>query len=212
MLIFLFFKLEKKKFYCVILTNFAYFFGKKNPQFFNIKNLKIKSLGRSFSQLCKQVLTEKWMFLVRVKYMKTNYWSKNKGWQWGWCKWFTELQLQMVINSFGNQKYMQPMGRLKHALKVPWFFLFQVLVGAGGGGGESFFHFFFVPFMFLSSSLWIPNMFPKFQMCSPRVFLIASGFNPICFAQSPPHLTYIHEPKGKALHLAIESSILGELP
>jgi hypothetical protein len=26
---------------------------------------------------------------------------------------------KMVINSFGNQKYMQPMGRLKHALKVP---------------------------------------------------------------------------------------------
>jgi hypothetical protein len=62
------------------------------------------------------------------------------------------------------------------------------------------------------SKKWVPNMFPKFQMCSPRVFLIASGFNPICFAQNPPHLTYIHEPKGKALHLAIESSILGELP
>jgi len=26
---------------------------------------------------------------------------------------------KMVINSFGNKKYMQPMGRLKHALKVP---------------------------------------------------------------------------------------------
>jgi len=32
-------------------------------------------------------------------------------------------------------------------------------------------------------------------------------FNPICFAQSPPLLTYISEPKGEALHLSTESSI-----
>ncbi len=31
--------------------------------------------------------------------------------------------------------------------------------------------------------------------------------NPICFAQSPPLLTYIGEPKGEALHLSTESSI-----
>ncbi len=31
--------------------------------------------------------------------------------------------------------------------------------------------------------------------------------NPICFAQSPPLLTYIGEPKGEALHLFTESSI-----
>ncbi len=36
--------------------------------------------------------------------------------------------------------------------------------------------------------------------------------NPICFAQSPPFLTYIGGPKGEALfHLPIESSILGSL-
>jgi hypothetical protein len=33
--------------------------------------------------------------------------------------------------------------------------------------------------------------------------------NPICFAQSPPLLTYIGEPKGEALHLSTESSIFG---
>jgi hypothetical protein len=31
----------------------------------------------------------------------------------------------MVTNSFENQKYMQPMGTLKQALKVPWFFSFK---------------------------------------------------------------------------------------
>jgi hypothetical protein len=45
------------------------------------------------------------------------------------------------------------------------------------------------------------NMFPRFQMCSPRVFPIPPHLNPICFAQSPPLLTYIGGPKGEALHL-----------
>jgi len=47
-------------------------------------------------------------------------------------------------------------------------------------------------------------------MCSLRVFPIAPPFNSICFAQSPPILTYIGVggPKGEALHLSIESSIL----
>jgi len=79
-------------------------------------------------------------------------------------------------------------------------------------GEGFFFHFSFVPFMFPSSSHQAPNMFPKFPMCSPRVFLIAPGFNPICFARSPPLLTYIDGPKGKALHLAIESYIFGKPP
>ncbi len=51
-----------------------------------------------------------------------------------------------------------------------------------------------------------PRVFP---MCSPRVFPIAPLFNPICYAQSP--LLYRGEPKGEALHLSIESSILGSL-
>jgi hypothetical protein len=56
----------------------------------------------------------------------------------------------------------------------------------------------------------VPNMFCKFPMCSPRVFPIAPCFNPICFAQSLPFLTYIGRPKGEPLHLSIKSSILGE--
>jgi hypothetical protein len=46
---------------------------------------------------------------------------------------------------------------------------------------------------------------------SPRLFPIAPHFNPTCLAQSPPLHTYIGEPKGEALHLSIESSILGYL-
>jgi len=55
------------------------------------------------------------------------------------------------------------------------------------------------------------NVFPRFPMCSPKVFPIALCFNPICFAQSPPLLTYIGGPKGEALHFSIESSTLGNL-
>jgi hypothetical protein len=45
----------------------------------------------------------------------------------------------------------------------------------------------------------------------PNVFLKGVHINPICFAQRPPLLTYIAGPKGEALHLSIESSILGSL-
>jgi hypothetical protein len=62
--------------------------------------------------------------------------------------------------------------------------------------------------MFPSNSQWVPIRFP---ICSPRVFLIAPRFNLICFAQSPLLLTYIGRPKGEALHLSIESSLLGSL-
>ncbi len=68
-----------------------------------------------------------------------------------------------------------------------------------------------VPNMFLSSSQWVPSKFLGFPMCSPKVFQLAPHFNPICFAQSPPLLTYIGEPKGKASHLSIESFILSSL-
>jgi hypothetical protein len=42
-----------------------------------------------------------------------------------------------------------------------------------------------------------PQFIMHFPLCSPRVFPIAPGFNPICFAQSPPLLTYIGGPKGE---------------
>jgi hypothetical protein len=43
------------------------------------------------------------------------------------------------------------------------------------------------------------------------VFPITTCFNPICFPQSPLLFTYIGAPNGEALHLSIESSILGGL-
>jgi len=112
----------------------------------------------------------------------------------------------MVTNSFGNQKYMhsQWVGWSMHS-KCLDFFSFKFWVLGGGGGG--FFHFSFVPNMFPSSSQFVPYV-PK---VSPNVFWVASHFNPRCFAQSPPLHTYIGGPKGEALHLPTESSILGSL-
>jgi hypothetical protein len=105
----------------------------------------------------------------------------------------------MVTNSFGNRNFMQPMGRLSmHSKCLDFIFL------SFKGGGRIFFNF---P-LFPTCSLQVPIRFP---MCSPRVFPIAPHFNPICFAQSSPLLTYIGGPKGEALHLYIESSILGGL-
>ncbi len=40
------------------------------------------------------------------------------------------------------------------------------------------------------------NTLPRIPMCSPRVFPIAPCCNLICFAQSPPLLTYIGGSKG----------------
>jgi len=84
----------------------------------------------------------------------------------------------VVMNSFGNRNFMQPMGRLG------W--------GEGRGGFFSFFlcsqH---VPFKFSMGSHQVSNMPPRFSMRFPSVFPIASCFNPICFARSPPLLTYI---------------------
>jgi hypothetical protein len=90
----------------------------------------------------------------------------------------------MVMNSFGNRNFMQPTGRLSKHPKSLVFFPFKVL---GGGRGGGFFSFFLcsqhVPFQ-------VPNMFPRYSMCSSRVFPITLHFNPICFGQnsSPSHL------------------------
>jgi hypothetical protein len=111
----------------------------------------------------------------------------------------------MVTNSFGNRNFMQPMGSLIMRSKCLDFCFER-------GGGESLFHLFpNVPFKFSKGSHQVPNMFPTFLMCSSRVFPIAPHFNPICFAQSPPLLTYIGGPKGESLHLSIESSILSTM-
>ncbi len=87
----------------------------------------------------------------------------------------------MVTNSFGNRTFMQPMRRLSMHSKYLVFFLLSF--GVSRERGEDLFEFSFVP-----------NRFP---MCSPRVFPIAPCFNPLCFAQSPPFLTYICGPKGR---------------
>jgi len=57
-------------------------------------------------------------------------------------------------------------------------------------------------FSFFLCSLYVPFKFP---MCSPRVLQVAPFLNPICFAQSPPLLTYIWGPKGQTFHLSVES-------
>jgi hypothetical protein len=98
---------------------------------------------------------------------------------------------------------MQPIGRFRLHSRC---LVFSFKSGGGGGGGRGgkgkpqrgrFFSF------FLCSN--------RFRMCSPWVFPIVPCFNPICFAQSPPFLTYIGGPKGEALHLSIESSIFVNL-
>jgi hypothetical protein len=62
------------------------------------------------------------------------------------------------------------------------------------GGRERFFLFSLcsqhVPIKFSMGSHQVPSMFLGFPMCSPRVFPLAPHFNPICFAASPPLLTY----------------------
>jgi hypothetical protein len=65
----------------------------------------------------------------------------------------------MMMNSFGNRNFMQPMGRLSMPSKCLDFFPFKFWIW--GGGGRTFFHFSFVPNMFPSSSQWVPNVFPK---------------------------------------------------
>jgi hypothetical protein len=71
------------------------------------------------------------------------------------------------------------------------FIFLKFWVGGMGGG---FFSFFLCSQDVLFCSLQVPNGFPicslSFQCFSPRVFPIAPRFNPICFAQSPPLLTY----------------------
>jgi len=62
-------------------------------------------------------------------------------------------------------------GKAQHA------FIFFLLSLGGGGGGRGFF--FFFP-LFPTCSLQVPSGFP-----------IAPHFNPMCFAQSSPLLTYI---------------------
>jgi hypothetical protein len=109
----------------------------------------------------------------------------------------------MMTNSFGNRNFMQSMGRLSTHSKCLDFFVLKFFEG-----GAVWERIFFIFPLFLTCSFQVPIRFP---MCFSRVFPIAPHFSPICFAQSPPLLTCIAGPKGEALHLSIESSILGGL-
>jgi hypothetical protein len=72
--------------------------------------------------------------------------------------------------------------------------LFILSFGLGRGAAKDFFP--FVPLKFPMSSHQVPNMFPRFPIFSPRVLPITPHSNSICFAQSPPLLTYTCGPKG----------------
>jgi hypothetical protein len=97
----------------------------------------------------------------------------------------------MVTNSFGNRNFMQPIGRLSMHSKCLALFSFKFWVWGEG----RMFSFFLCsqhvpPLKFSMGSHQVPSMFPRFSMCCPMVFPIAPHFNPICFAESPPLLTY----------------------
>jgi hypothetical protein len=115
---------------------------------------------------------------------------------------------KMVTKSFGKRNFMQPMGSPKHALKVPCFFSFYVL-GAGAGGERFCFHFSpasqCVCTMFLSSSQWVPNIFPN-------IFSILPHFYPICLGKWCPPFTYIGGPKGRNYTVQNRAFCLGESP
>ncbi len=66
---------------------------------------------------------------------------------------------KMVMTSFGNRNFMQPMGRLNMHSKC-FDFIFLLSFGWGKGKGD-FFFILFVPNMFFSSSHQVPNVFPK---------------------------------------------------
>ncbi len=79
---------------------------------------------------------------------------------------------KMVTNSFGNRNFMQPMGRPKHALKVPCFFSFSV-----GGGGRIFFHFSLVSNMFPNSQC-VPQHVPhSTSLLSQMLWQMLSSFH-----------------------------------
>jgi len=66
--------------------------------------------------------------------------------------------------------------------------IFNLGLGGRGEGGKGFFF-----HELLMCSYHVPKLFPKFSMCSPKVFPIAHNIKPICFVQNPPLLTYIDE-------------------
>jgi len=118
----------------------------------------------------------------------------------------------MMTNSFGNQKYMQPMGRLKACTRGTLIFFllsFGWVGGSLGGGGGAVDGVRGGIFSFSLCSQHFPFKFPicsQSSQCVPN----STSLYSVCFAQSPPLLACIGGPKGEALNLSIESSILRE--
>jgi hypothetical protein len=87
--------------------------------------------------------------------------------------------------------------------------LFLSCFGGGGMGGRDFFSFFpasqCVRTMFLSSSQWVPNIFPN-------IFSIPLHFYPICLGKWCPPFTYIRGPKGRNCTVQNRAFCVGEYP
>jgi hypothetical protein len=115
----------------------------------------------------------------------------------------------MVTKSFGKSNFMQPMGRPKHALKVPCFFSFYVLVGGGGD---------FFPFIRASQCVCtmfhqVPNGFP---ICSPisqffPLSLYHVTFIPYAFQNDVLLSPILVGQRGGTIYFKIEHSVLGSL-
>jgi len=108
---------------------------------------------------------------------------------------------------FWEENFMQPMGRPKHALKVPCFLPFYVL--GGGGVGENFFIFpsfpmclHYVP----SSSQWVPQFCNVFL----NMFSIPPHLYPICLGKWCPPFTYTGAPKGRKYIFQNKAFCFGE--
>jgi hypothetical protein len=71
----------------------------------------------------------------------------------------------MATNSFVKRNFIAANGKAQ--ARTQGAFLYFLLSLGEGPVKDLFFHFSLVPTMFLMGSHQVPNMFSKFQMCSP---------------------------------------------
>jgi len=109
------------------------------------------------------------------------------------------------MKSFGKRNFMQPMGRPKHALKVPCFFSFYVL---GWGGKEKIF---FISPNFPMCLHYVPFKFPMGFQYFPLTFS-PYLFTFICLGKWCPPFTYIGGPKGRNCTVQNRAFCFGEFP
>ncbi len=122
---------------------------------------------------------------------------------------FRQIKAEKAICSDGVSAALQGVPWHGSACTPSAFIFF--LLSFGWVGERDFFTFHLFPTCSIQCSHQVLNIFHRFPICSSMVFPITPHFNPICFAQSPPLLTYIPGPKGEALHLSLESPTLGSL-